>query len=60
MYRKKASESDSALTLLTSLDASTLSYTDARLRGVQKYAYALKTKFKDGRISGFSAVAAEK
>ena len=60
VYRRKASESDSALVFIKSLDAATFSYKDAGLKGGGKYAYALKTRYADGRISDLSAVAAEK
>jgi hypothetical protein len=60
LYRRKTSESDSALAFVKSLDAATFSTKDAGLKGVQKYAYALKTRYTDGRISDFSTAVAEK
>jgi hypothetical protein len=60
VYRRKASESDSAIVFIKSLDAATFSYKDAGLKGGSKYAYALKTRYTDGRVSDFSTVVTEK
>ncbi|MGA2587010.1 MAG: fibronectin type III domain-containing protein [Candidatus Aminicenantales bacterium] len=61
IYRKNAGEDDTAFTKLntSSLSASTFSYTEAKLVGSQKYTYALKTKFKDGRESTYSAAVSQ-
>lgn len=60
VYRRKTTESDSSLALITSLGASTFSYKDAGLKGGGKYAYAVKTRYTDGRVSSFSTVVSEK
>jgi hypothetical protein len=60
IYRRKATTNNSAMSLLGAVGASTFNYKDAGIRGGQKYAYAVKTKFRDGRESGFSAVVTEK
>jgi hypothetical protein len=60
IYRRKANEENTAMTLLSSVDAATFSYTDAEIRGGQKYAYAVTTIFKDGREGNFSTVVTEK
>ena len=60
LYRRKTSESDSALVFVKRLDAATFSTKDSGLVGVQKYAYALKTRYTDGRISDVSTVVSEK
>jgi hypothetical protein len=61
IYRKNTGESDTAFTKMNtnSLAASTFNYTDAKLVGSQKYTYALKTKFKDGRESTYSAAVSQ-
>ncbi|OGD20235.1 MAG: hypothetical protein A2W03_07990 [Candidatus Aminicenantes bacterium RBG_16_63_16] len=60
IYRKKAKDEGAAMELVGSTGASVLSYKDAQIKGGQKYAYAVKTKFKDGREGNFSAVVVEK
>ncbi len=40
--------------------ASVNSYTDVKVQGGAKYAYAVKTKFKDGREGNLSAAVTEK
>jgi hypothetical protein len=61
IYRKNLGEDDTAFTKLntSSLSASTSSYTEVKLVGSQKYTYALKTKFKDGRESTYSAAVSQ-
>ncbi len=59
VYRRAAKEDNTALKIIGSTSASVLSYKDAQLKGGQKYAYAVKTKFKDGREGNFSAVVVE-
>ena len=56
IYRKLTTEPDSALTLLTTVGATTLSYTDAKLSILKNYSYAVKTRFSDGKTSGFSTI----
>ncbi len=58
--RRKAKEENTAMTLLASVDAATFSYTDAEIRGGQKYVYAVTTRFKDGREGNFSTVVTKK
>jgi hypothetical protein len=60
VYRRKVNENDSALSLVGTVSPTAFRYTDAQLRGGQKYAYALKTKFTDNRVSGFSSVVLER
>lgn len=60
VYRRKVNETDSALSRVGTVGTSAFRYTDAQLRGGQKYAYAVKTKFTDNRVSGFSAVVLER
>lgn len=60
VYRRKVNENDSALSRVGTVGASVFRYTDAQLRGGQKFAYALKTKFTDNRVSGFSTVVLER
>jgi hypothetical protein len=59
LHRKKAGESDDQFVLIASLNASTFTYKDGKLSLEQKYAYALKTVFTDGRKSRFSTVVTE-
>ena len=59
IYRKKAKDENAAMELVGSTGASVLSYTDAQIKGGAKYAYAVKTKFKDGREGNLSTVVAE-
>ena len=59
LHRKKAGENDDPFVLIASLNASTFTYKDGKLSLTQKYAYALKTVFTDGRKSGFSTVVTE-
>jgi lysophospholipase L1-like esterase len=62
LYRRKARENENEFTAIATLDASTFSYKYI-IRPpeslTQKYDYALKAVFTDGRKSRFSAVAAE-
>jgi hypothetical protein len=60
VYRRTSNEDNTAMMLVGSTGAVVLRYTDAQVRGGQKYAYAVKTKFKDGREGNFSAVVVEK
>jgi hypothetical protein len=62
LYRRKAGESESEFTVIATLSSSTLSYKyiiKPPESLTQKYDYALKTTFADGRKSRFSAVATE-
>ena len=59
VYRRLAKEDNTALKLVGTTTALVRRYTDAQIKGGQKYAYAMKTKFKDGREGNFSAVVAE-
>jgi hypothetical protein len=60
IYRRRVQDDNTAMTPLGSVDATTFSYTDAGVRGGQKWAYAVTTRFKDGREGVFSAVVNEK
>jgi hypothetical protein len=60
VYRRKTSEGDGALALIKSLDAATFSYKDAGLKGGAKHAYAVKTRYTDGRLSDFSTIVSER
>ena len=59
LHRKKAGESDDQFVLIASLNTSTFTYKDGKLSLKQKYAYALKTVFTDGRKSRYSTVVTE-
>ena len=59
VYRKKVTAGNSAMVFLGGVGATTFSYKDTGIRGGQKYAYAVKTRFKDGREGNFSAVVNE-
>jgi hypothetical protein len=48
IYRKKAGEDDSAFTVLTTLNVSTLQYVDKKLPTSQRYAYMVSVVNKDG------------
>lgn len=61
VYRRKAEDGDDQFVLLTTLNASTLSYRDGmtkngRLEAKQKYAYGVTTLFLSGRESGKAVV----
>ena len=59
IYRRLAKEDNAAMTLIGSTAANVFSYTDAKVQGGKKNAYAVKTKFKDGREGNLSTVVAE-
>ena len=59
IYRRLAKEDNAAMTLVGSTAANVFSYTDAKVQGGKKNAYAVKTKFKDGREGNLSTVVAE-
>lgn len=62
IHRRKAGENDTQFSLLATLNASTFTYSyiipppDAI---TQRYAYAIKTKFASGAISGLSTIVTE-
>jgi hypothetical protein len=59
VYRKKAAAGNSTMVFLGGVGATTFNYKEAGIRGGQKYANAVKTRFKDDRERGFSAVVTE-
>jgi hypothetical protein len=59
VYRRMVKEDNAALKFVGSTTALVRRYTDAQIKGGQKYAYAVKTRFKDGREGNFSATVAE-
>ncbi len=59
VYRRRVQDSNSTMSLLGGVGANTFNYKDAGIRGGQKYAYGVKTRFKDGRESNLSAVVEE-
>lgn len=59
IYRKEASQPDSALSPIATVSATTPSYVDAKLSILKSYVYAVKTTFSDGKKSDCSPAVGE-